>query len=479
MALSKLLSTSAFRWLLGYVVAFLITAAAIIGYIFWQTNDLLTGQVIQTIAAEVNGLREQYQTGGVALLTHTLAERSLDPGNGLYLLVDEGARKLAGNLNRLPPELSADGNGSVFRYVRRTREGEEEREAVGVAIATPGGLTLVVGRDVEEQHAFAVTVRRIVIWGFGLLTVLGISGGVLASRMILRRIDEVTATSRRIMGGDLARRIPLTGNGDEIDRLSGSLNDMFERIEGLVAGLREVSDNIAHDLKTPLTRMRNRIDAALRDGPSGPESRAVLERTIEDADSLIRTFNALLSIARLEAGEASQSMQPTDLTEVARDAVELYEPLAEETGLRLELKPEGGGPFRAVVDRQLIGQALANLIDNAIKYAGPAGVGGGEARAANGAARDSASIEVSLSRGAGNVCIGVADHGPGIPAEDRARALKRFVRLEASRSRPGSGLGLSLVAAVARLHKAEVRLDDNQPGLKVTIALPALGPVPG
>ena len=262
--------------------------------------------------------------------------------------------------------------------------------------------------------------------------------------------------------GDLSRRIASRGTGDELDELSRNLNAMLDRIEQLMASLREVSDNIAHDLKTPLNRLRNRAEAALRESRSASEYRAGLERTIEEADEIIKTFNALLLIARLEAGAVDESKEVFDLTAFIRDLVELYEPHAEESQRRLTFHANGPIPVRA--NRQLIGQAVANLLDNAIKYGGPS------REDANGVS--AGDIEVALRKTDTGVEVVVADHGPGIPALDRERALKRFVRLEASRTRPGTGLGLSLVAAVARLHEGQVRLEDNHPGLRVVLSWP-------
>jgi signal transduction histidine kinase len=259
------------------------------------------------------------------------------------------------------------------------------------------------------------------------------------------------------MHGDLSQRVPLADTGDELDRLAGSLNTMLDRIEHLVAGLREVSDNIAHDLKTPLTRMRNRIDTTLRDAPDTETYRETLIQTIEEADELIRTFNALLSIARLEAGAQVEEFDTFDLAALAADAVELYEPVAEGEGITVSL--DAPQPAQVKANRQLLAQATANLIDNAFKYARPESGDG--------------AITVRIAPGESQVRLIVADNGPGIPEDQRERALKRFARLETSRSRPGSGLGLSLVAAVARLHGGSIALEDNRPGLRVVITLPA------
>jgi signal transduction histidine kinase len=263
------------------------------------------------------------------------------------------------------------------------------------------------------------------------------------------------------MDGDLAGRLPVNGSGDELDRLAESVNLMLARIEQLMAGLREVSDNIAHDLKTPLSRLRNRVEAALREPYGEPVYREALERTIEEAEGLIKTFIALLSIAGLEAGAGGENRESLDVSALLRDVAELYEPVAEERGL--ELKAETDAPIYIRGDRQLLGQAIANLIDNALKY------GTVEAEGAK------PEVEVSAKTRDGMAEIVVTDRGPGVPAPDRERVLDRFVRLEAIRSEPGSGLGLSLVAAVARLHGGSLSLEDNAPGLKVVLALPMNG----
>jgi len=296
------------------------------------------------------------------------------------------------------------------------------------------------------------------------MALVGIGGGYWVSRRILTRIDGLAATTRTIMEGDLTGRLPISGSGDELDRLSQSLNLMLARIEQLMAGLREVSDNIAHDLKTPLNRLRNRVEEALREPYDAGAYRDALERTIEAADSLIKTFNALLSIARLEAGAAGENREKLDVAALVRDVAELYEPVAEERGIAL--KAEASAPLIIHGDRQLLGQAIANLIDNALKYGAPTAQGG------NGWAPE---VEVRAEAGAGVAQIVVTDRGPGVPAPERERVLGRFVRLEESRSEPGSGLGLSLVAAVARLHGGSLRLEDNEPGLRVVLVLPMEG----
>jgi signal transduction histidine kinase len=450
--------------------AFVAAATLIVGYVAWQANALLTSKAVEALDAEVASLREQFEAGAGPRLAAAIDERVNEPGSGLYLLLDADGHRLAGNLPREPQTLAADGQGHLFSYPRLSKaKGMRERLAVGRSVPVAGGLTLVVARDIEDQRQFAAGIGRLALMSFGLLCVLGVGAGILISRAMMARIEAVTETSRRIMAGDLSRRIPLSGSGDELDRLAEGLNAMLARIEELMAALREVSDNIAHDLKTPLNRLRNRAEAALRS--SDPVTyRDGLSRTIEEADELIKTFNALLLIARLEAGAAAESMAPVDLAAVIGDIAELYEPVAEEAGMTLAVAAPTD--LCAVANRELVSQAVANLVDNAIKYSAAAGVpvAAGAAPAPPAAPRPE--IGIALSRVGNSVEIAVADRGPGIAAHDRERALQRFVRLEKSRSRPGAGLGLSLVAAVARMHGGSVRLEDNAPGLKVVLSLP-------
>lgn len=455
-------TSTPFRLAALSIAAFLLTAAGIVGFLFWQTNNVLTEQVLSSLKAEVAELRRIEAGAGVATVADVIKSRSRPEGPGLYFIADQRGTKLAGNLNRLPPELDVTGSGGVFRYETNVDEPGKQRLAVAIPVRMALGTQLIVGRDIEEQRSYANRMRKIFLLGFGLLSLAGLAGGLGAGRLLLKRVEAINAASRSIMAGDLTRRIPLEGSGDELDGLATNLNAMLDRIEQLMNGLREVSDNIAHDLKTPLNRLRNRAEAALRD-PRGTEAhREGLERTLEEADELIKTFNALLLIARLEAGAFDENTETFELGRHVRDVAEFYAPVAEENGLSLDVDALEGPPILA--NRHLVGQAVANLIDNAIKYGVRADL---QARAATGK-----SIRVSVTAHKDTVEIAVADRGPGIGEKDRERALKRFVRLEASRTQPGTGLGLSLIAAVARLHGGSVRLEDNAPGLRAVLVLP-------
>jgi signal transduction histidine kinase len=474
-ALTRLIASFPFRLTVAYMGAFVLAALVIVLYIAWQANELLTSKALDTLGAEVASLRTQFQAGGAQgpeRLESAIRYRLREPGSGLYLLVDADGIRRAGNLPAVPADLMPGGHGQLFTY-RHAAEGERaiERHAVGLSVSVSGGYTLVVARDIEDQRQFAASIGRIALWSFGLLSLLGISAGVLMSRSMLSRIEAVTETSRKIMAGDLSRRIALTGSGDELDRLAESLNAMLARIEELLLALREVSDNIAHDLKTPLNRLRNRAEAALRSADGPGAYRDGLAKTIEEADELIRTFNSLLLIARLEGGAIAESMAPLDPAAIIGDIAELYEPAAEEAGLTLAVKAQPG--LSLVANRELVSQAVANLVDNAIKYStasAPAPAAGNQPPVAP--APSSGAIAISLAQVGPNVEIAVGDRGPGVAPEDRERALQRFVRLEKARSLPGAGLGLSLVAAVARMHGGAVRLEDNAPGLRVVLSIP-------
>jgi signal transduction histidine kinase len=468
-AFGKLFRTTTFKLTLVYLIVFALFAAFLLGYFALNTRRLINEQIIETVNAEINGLSEQYRLGGIRRVVLVVDARARRPGSSLYLVTTFAGQALAGNVTALSPG-TLDNLGWIEASYRRLDEVETpdrpEHLALLRVFQLPGGFRLLVGRDLDERERLYRIVLSAGRWSVAIVIVLGLAGGLLVTRRVLRRVDAITETTRTIMHGDLSERLPVAGTGDEIDRLVENLNAMLDRIEALMRGLKEVSDNIAHDLKTPLTRLRNRAEQALRSSCNENEYRNALESTIEESDSLIRTFNALLLIARAESGQARDDMAEFDAAEIALDIAELYEPLAEEKGVML--KVEARTPLLVKGNRELISQALANLVDNAIKYADP------KVAVANGVSNE---IIVRAFKNGERIILTVADHGCGIPKADRARAVERFVRLEESRSQPGSGLGLSLAAAVARLHGGELALEDNQPGLKSIITLPRVGPV--
>ena len=457
--LGKVVRTTAFKLSAIYIAVFTIFAVAFVVYISYTTDQVLTQQLRQTIAADLSGLADQARAGGLAGLVDAIEVRSRQPGASLYLITDANQHPLAGNVSEVPQSLfkQASQNPIIVSYKRFPGD-QQQHFALVQLVNLPGGYHMLVGRDLGEREQFRHIIAQALAWALALMIGLAALSWVFVSRRVLKRIDSLSASSRQIMSGDLSGRLEVTGSGDEFDRLADSLNAMLERIEHLLYGLKDVSDNIAHDLKTPLTRLRNRVEGALAGPADSDNYRSALEATIEESDHLIQTFNALLMIARIEAGSPDGAMTELDSREIVQDVADLYEPVAEESGVELTVETPESVTFKG--SRELLGQALANLIDNAIKY--------GEECTAEGGAR----ITVSTARDGDMVVFTVADNGPGIPEEDRERVLQRFVRLEKSRSQPGSGLGLSLVAAVARLHHGTLELGDGKPGLVVTIRLP-------
>lgn len=474
-ALGKLFRTTTFKLTLVYLTVFALFAAFLLGYFALNTRRLVTEQITETVDAEITGLSEQYRLGGIRRLVIVVDSRARRPGSSLYLVTTFTGEALAGNVTALQPGI-LDNPGWTETAYKRLDETEPpehpDHNALARVFQLPGGFRLLVGRDLEERERLYHIILGAGRWSIAIVIVLGLAGGLFVTRRVLRRVDAMTETTRTIMAGDLGERLPVAGTGDELDRLAENLNVMLERIEALMRGLKEVSDNIAHDLKTPLTRLRNRTEEALRIAKSEPEYRAALESNIEESDNLIATFNALLMIARAESGQARDDMMEFDAAEIAHDIGELYEPLAEEHGISLKVDADTGAPVNG--NRELISQALANLVDNAIKYADTK-TERSDGQPVNGVKIPE--IVVRAQSKGDRILLTVTDSGPGIPEADRSRAVERFVRLEQSRSKPGSGLGLSLAAAVARLHGGELTLEDNHPGLKSVIALPRGGPV--
>lgn len=464
-ALGKLLRTTAFRLTLVYLSVFALFAAALLGYFALNTRRMINDQIVRTLDGEIADLTRQFEIGGLRGLLVAVETRAGHPGSNLYLVTTRTGDGLAGNVGSLEPGV-IERTGWMETAYRRIDEPEaEDHRALVRVLGLSGGFRMLVGRDLEERERLFSIVAIAGRWSVAIVIVLGIIGGVFVSRRVLHRIDAMSDKAQTIMAGDLTGRLPIAGSGDELDRLSANLNAMLERIETLMRGLKQVSDNVAHDLRTPLTRLRNRCEAALRSAKDEHDYREAIEATIEESDALIRIFDALLMIARAESGEPRGGMETFDAAEIARDLGELYEPVAEEKGLVLRVEAANPAPVKG--NRELIGQALANLLDNALKYAGIA-----TASADGDRDRAVPDIVVTAETRTDQVILSVADRGPGIPAEDRARAIERFVRLEQSRSLPGSGLGLSLASAVAQLHGGELRLEDNAPGLRAVLILP-------
>ncbi len=475
--LSKLWHTTTVRLTALFILIFVVFSIALLGYMAFQTTIAIQRVQVRDVAFEIRQLRSLDRTRGVRALAMAVQRLANRPGPGIYYLGSSRGEMLAGNVSQFPANVLVQQGRYTFDYQRQDLlgrlpqtdnppAGNRERDRIGQAmvqsVLLDSGLRLIVGRDIGERRDFTAIIFGTLVVGIGGIVLFSMIAGGLTSMRVLRRIDTITATSHKIMSGNLSERVPVTRRNDEFDQLATSLNDMLDRIEQLMQGLKEVTDNVAHDLKTPLTRMRNRAEAALRDGRSDEEHRLALEVTINESDRLISTFNALLLIARVEAGSPSGVLGDVDISQSVLDVVELYGPVVEDSGGELTAQIEPNIHLRA--NRELLSQVLVNLLENAIKYAcGPTSDGGNIS---------SGKISLSLELRGDQVVFEVADNGPGIPAGEKERVLERFVRLEKSRTEAGSGLGLSLVAAVARLHKGKFKLADNNPGVRAIMTLP-------
>ena len=426
-----------------------------------RMQEVMDEQTSETIDAEIRGLAEQYSEGGIRQLVVAVERRVRSPGGSLYLVTTHTGDIIVGNIAAWPENLSTGGDAIETKY-QRPSEIEASHRALMRQFVLPGGFRLLVGHDIEDRSALRQILRRALGTSLFWLVLVGTLGGLIVAYRVLEQVDIMSGSARRIMAGDLNERLALSGTGDELDRLAANFNAMLERIGALMTGLREVSDNIAHDLKTPLTRLRNRAEEVLRSKATNDGYREALTGIIEESDGLIRVFDALLMIARAEAGCSSDDRSEFDAGQVTKDIADIYEPVVEEKGAHLDVAAEEGLTVRG--NRELLGQALVNLVDNALKH---------------GALEPGSAINVQARRVGDQVEIIVSDRGPGIPAADRDRVTGRFVRLENARSRPGSGLGLSLAAAVARFHHGALRIEDNEPGLRVVLAIPASSPAIG
>ena len=456
--LAGILGSITFRLALAYTLIFGISVGALFYFVYFSTTGFVVQQKEAAIEADVTGFQESFERSGVTGLIIAINRRA-NPGtnrDGIYLLVDSVGNALAGNLHNWPRNVVPDDIWVNFTISNNDlrRADAEIADVRAKQYVIPGGqqnYMLLVGRDVRDAREFRARLLDSVNVGLGITLALGVLGGFIFSRTIMRRIEAITRTCRRIMSGDLSQRVTISRQHDELGQLSIGINAMLDQIERLMNGMRQVSDNVAHDLRTPLTRLRSRLESALRH-MDDPSERETIEGAIADADSLLATFAALLRIARAEAG-SQRNFVAIDLHVLAEEVADLYGPLAEEKGLNFVTRFQEGITARG--DPNLIAQALANLIDNAIKYT------------------QVGTVTVVVSCQDGRPTLVVADTGPGIPPAFRGKVLERLFRLEQSRTSPGSGLGLSLVAAVAKSHGLELTLDDNLPGLKVMLRFPA------
>ena len=446
------LRSAGFRLALAYAVLFGLSALALIGYLWWASTGLLTRQVDDAIQADVVALAERWREGGLPALRDTIRDRlarNVQP-EALYLLADPLLRPIAGNVEAWPLDVTAVGSVQQLPVLRNNESGLARVWRYDL----PDGFHLLVGRDVRTRAALRDLVTGALLWAALLVVLFGTLGALLVRSLFQHLLLRVSDTAAAIEAGDLTRRVQLSGRGDELDRLAVLINAMLDRIGQLMDGVRAVSNNIAHDLRTPVTRARARLEDAAAHAADADELRAATERAVADLDGVMIAFEALLRIAEIEAGARRSAFARFDSVPLLLSLAELYEPAAEERGLRLEAASDG--PLPVLGDAALVQQALANLLDNAVKFSPP----GGQVRLRGEAFN-------------GRVRLAVTDEGAGIPEADRAQAGERFFRGEAARQTPGFGLGLALARAVAVLHGGALLLDDVRPGLRAVLDLPA------
>ncbi len=439
------------RFAIVYAVLLAASAAALALFLWWSTAGLLDRQTEAAIRADAQGLSERWDEGGLPALVLTIDERlsgNVDD-DAIYLLTDSTMSRIAGNLQRWPNSVQET---SAWYELPVQRAGLASLALVQ-RYDLPGSYHLLIGRDVKVRAQLRRLLTDALLWALVIVAAMATAGALLVRSLLRRTLANVSATATAIAAGDFAQRVKLTGRGDEFDQLAEVINDMLDRIGRLMDGVRQVSNSIAHDLRTPITRARTRLeDAALHAGTQ-EDLRAAIERAIADLDGIVAVFQALLRISEIEAGSRRSAFAPLDVAPLLADVAELYGAVAEEQNVTVAVEAPDHLP--AYGDRDLIQQAIANLVDNAVKFS-PAG---GTVRLRAG----------PLGTG---LEIAVIDEGPGIPLNDRKRAPERFFRGEAARSTPGAGLGLALVQAVAQLHGGMLHLADAAPGLAATLLLP-------
>jgi signal transduction histidine kinase len=448
--LAKTLRSTTFKLALVCIAIFGALMLALLGYVYWSTVSYVRSQSDHAIMTEAASLQKTYVEAGRNGLMAAIAQRLSDQGfeNGIYLLADPSFAPLAGNLEDWPSVVSGSGGWSEFN----ARGGGPLLRVRFVTL--PDSSHLLVGKNIEDRVEFSQKIRTALVLCILLIVVLAGVASIFVTRRTVGRIEAINATSRAIMQSGLRQRIPLRGTRDEWDELSANLNSMLDRIEALMGEVKQVTDNVAHDLRTPLARIRGRLEKAYSSQRDGDRDEKLIGDTLTDLETVLRMFTSLTRISQIEAYDRTAAFHPVNLVEIAREVVELFDAAAEEKGVRLEAVADrdvlAGG------DRDLLFDAVANLVDNAIKYGPVAGC-----------------VTVEVKESEAGAVISVIDEGPGIPLKERPHVFRRFYRLEQSRRSPGNGLGLSLVAAVARLHGARVEMIDNQPGLKIQLLFPA------
>lgn len=451
MPLPRLFRTSSFRLTLLYAALFSASAVVLFAVIYWSASFYMTGQLDAAIDSDFAELQQGYRSGGAREVAALIGSRVREMPSGpmFYLLEDPAGAVLAGNL---PPLTRRTGTFDA-RDPRPPRHGDDHRPLRARGAVLGGGDYLLVAVNAHQRDEMGEVILRAFGWSFLVTLLLAFGGGMVLSGRLLRRVEAISRTAREIMAGHLSRRVPTRGADDEFDHLAASLNAMLQRTESSMQAMRQISNDIAHDLRTPLTRLRQRLEAAQRMAGTAAELRRAVAASIGDTEAILDTFGALLRIAQIESGTVAAGFAVCNLSEILRTVVEVYQPMAEER--RQTLSAEIAAGLTAFGDGALLTQMLANLMENALRHS-PAG----------------ALVRLSAAARENEIAVVLADSGPGIPESEYANVFRRFYRLEASRSTPGSGLGLSLVAAIAGLHDLPIELADNDPGLRVTVRFP-------
>jgi signal transduction histidine kinase len=445
-----LFRSASFRFGAIYALLLAISATALAVFLWWATAGLLDRQTEAAINADAQGLAERWADGGLRALIVTIEDRlaqNIDD-DAIYLLADSNMKRLAGNLASWPPSVTETGSWYELPVMRAGMESLANVQRYDL----PGSFHLLIGRDVQVRAQLRALLTDALLWAVVVVLLMATVGALVVRNLFRRTLANVSATATAIAGGDFAQRVKLSGRGDEFDQVAEVINDMLDRIGRLMDGVRQVSNAIAHDLRTPITRARTRLEDAALHAETPDDLRAAIERATMDLDGIVGVFQALLRIAEIEAGSRRSSFARVDLAPLLAEIAELYSALAEDRGIALTLDMPEAVP--AYGDKAMIQQGIANLVDNAVKFSPEGGT---------------VMLRAAIST---MIFVSVSDQGPGIAFGDREKATDRFYRGESARSTPGSGLGLSLVLAVARLHGGELRLEDNDPGLRAVLILP-------
>jgi signal transduction histidine kinase len=454
--LAKTLRSSTFKRALIFIVVFGAIVFAVFAYVYSSTASYVLGRFDRTVDTDRVMLMAAYENAGreglVAEIKKFVADKRRD--DSIILLTDSSFAPIAGNLRSWPPSLVGDAGLQSFEPSEPNPETANRPLLRATFQTLSDGSHLLVGKDVSDLDQVAGRIYLALAFVICLVVAIGSAAAVTVTRRTVGRIEAINGTSRAIMQSGLGQRVPICGSRDEWDQLAENLNSMFDRIEVLMGEVKQATDNVAHDLRTPLTRMRGRLEKASIRPRDSKADQSLITDTMADLDDVLRMFSSLTRISQIETTNRTAAFLPVDLVEIAQAVVELFDAAAENKNIRLKLVAEK--PIFITGDRDLLFDAVANIVDNAIKHGSEAG-----------------HVTVVLDHTETGAVVSVSDDGPGIPVDEHQHVFRRFYRLERSRRTPGNGLGLSLVAAVARLHEARIRLTDNMPGLKVELQFPA------